>query len=594
MTAKNGAFGKPNPAPGANPTVVSVGGAGGQSTGIGQYGSNSVGAGLSPLTPLGVKTTTGGFNEAQDYLKSIGGGVIEVTHSITGMGQFVFRNGVSVRGNNYQMTNSATNPNMPTPFITDPDIAMANKSDLLGLNLNVDGIARTDTIVNAPGATTIGASPYTYANATPGYTLIAVLDGTVSAITNGGNACPNVYGIFAVAPGKSLVVTYTAGAGTTPTVVLLAAGAVLGPGSTNNWDMTLTGTNGGNGVLGCGWVSPAGTDLGNNFGNHYWTLGVLSTTGLFAYRFMGAGGGNNDAFVNNDIDFIYAQGFAAGGVNPGYGIIFSYHTDSNRIAMAYLVPNAAAAAGSYTVAFNDGYFAASPATDVKVNGNIIGWLIATPNTAGTNCNLALVNASGLTASSGGANEITRFERLASLITPVLIQNGGLFTGHDSTVGHLAWWNLSKTNILGVMPSVSFKPANLTGVVLAATFQMGGLGAGTGPVLFTPNLTGIIKVTLVAQMETSVAADGYKVQLYVGTGTAPVQGAAVTGTAIMNNAVARTVTVGASDYDPVTLVGYVTGLTVGTQYWGDIAIAWVTTGGTFIAQNVFVIVEELPA
>lgn len=579
---------------GANPTVISVTATGSRTSGVGAYGPNSTGTGLSPLTPSGVLTTTGGIQEAFDYLKSIGGGVVEITANASFKGQIVFRNGVTVRGNNYLLSNTATNAACPTPFLTDVDIAMASKTDLLGVNLSAGSVARTDTIINAPGATTIGASPYTYTNSTPGYTILVVTGGTVSAITNGGNALANAYGCIAVAPGTSVVVTYTAGAGTTPTVVLVGGILVLGSGYTNNFDITCSGTNGGNGVNGCGFVSPAGTDLGNCYSNHFLTLGITSTTGLFAYRWFGAGGANNDAFVNNQIDLLYAQGFAAGGSAAGYGITFSAHTDSNHIAMAFLVPNSGAAAGSYQVAYNDGYFGLVSA-DLKVNANEIEWLIAAPNLATTNCNVALVNDSGLTANSGGPNVIRRFERVSSLTTPVVIANGGIFTGSDSTRGKEADWKLSQLNQLGVTPTVQHAPANVSTITLAATFKMMGLGAdGTDPCVVTPNLTGKLKVTLTCQVETSVAADGFKIALYQHTGAAPANGVGVTGTIMNQNAKAYTVTPGNSDYVIVTIVGFAAGLTVGTQYWVDAAVAWVTTGGTLVAQNVDVLIEELAA
>jgi len=140
------------------------------------------------------------------------------------------------------------------------------------------------------------------------------------------------------------------------------------------------------------------------------------------------------------------------------------------------------------------------------------------------------------------------------------------------------------------------PGNAGAITLAATFKMGGLGAdGTDACVVTPLLTGNIKATLVCQMETSVAADGFKVALYQGAvgGGAPANGAAVTGTIMNQNAKAMTATIANSDYQPITLVGYAPGLTVGTQYWVDFAVAWVTTGGALVAQNIDCIIEELP-
>jgi hypothetical protein len=591
--------------PGGSPTIVSVGSVGAQSTGVGVYGPSSVGAGLSIMTPIGVPTTTGGFNEAQDYLKSIGGGVMEISAPINAKGQFIFRNGVTVRGNNFLLTNSSTNAQCPNPFLTDVDTDMANKTDLYGIDLNCDAIARLDTIINAPGATTIGASPYTYTNSLAYYVLIGVFDGTVSAISINGNSVTSPsasYGIFALPPNGTLTVTYTAGAGTTPTMVLLAAGMSFGSGNTNNFDVTIEGTAAGNGIQGCGWANALGTYLGNNGYNHYHTLGTTSTTGLFAYRFLGAGGGNNYAFVNNQIDLIYAQGHSAGGVNAGYGIDFAYHSDSNHINMAYLVSNSGAAAGSYNVVFNDNYFSETTSSDVKVNANTIDWLVATPNAAGTNCGTVLTNYAGLTAQSGGENAVLRLERLQTL-TPaqaVVIQNGGNLTYYDSTVTSTVPYTVkSQPNQLGVTPtfwgtgggSNTVATASTT-YVMAGLATAGGTGAGlSAPSVFTPVLTGNLKVTIKGNIRNTTAADGYGCRVQYSSGTAPITGAATTGSTA-GDALQASASIAGGNL-PFCHVVIITGRTLGTQQWIDLGFLAIT-GGTVTLTNIDVIIEELAA
>ncbi len=102
-----------------------------------------------------------------------------------------------------------------------------------------------------------------------------------------------------------------------------------------------------------------------------------------------------------------------------------------------------------------------------------------------------------------------------------------------------------------------------------TTKMNGL-AGS----ITPATSGNVLILLDSTAKNTTSGDGCNVQLAVGTGSAPANGASATGTTVGNlfnyiNALTQT---------PMSLNGYVTGLTVGTAYWIDVQVS-ANSGGT---------------
>ncbi|MCI4332052.1 MAG: hypothetical protein L3K19_09465, partial [Thermoplasmata archaeon] len=154
------------------------------------------------------------------------------------------------------------------------------------------------------------------------------------------------------------------------------------------------------------------------------------------------------------------------------------------------------------------------------------------------------------------------------------------------------------NRVGVTPSVSIGPANSTGIVLAATFKMAGFAKNAGPTVFIPAAGGLgkVKATFVVAVSTSVAADGVKIDVRAGlvSGGIPNQGDAVTGVSGLQNTLTETATTGNNNLGTRTYVAFFSGLTPGVQYWFDMAIAFVTTGGTGALQQATCIFEDLPA
>lgn len=204
-----------------------------------------------------------------------------------------------------------------------------------------------------------------------------------------------------------------------------------------------------------------------------------------------------------------------------------------------------------------------------VTGDLYGFMVG----AGlTNTGATTLNVNGL-----GAKDI--FIGSTTLQGGELRENQFVLVGYDGTQFQL---------LRGIVPaSGGFTPGNPTGVAGAAVMM--GIGATCA---ITPRVSGEILISLSGDQGNSSAGIGPNVvQLRYGTGTAPVNGAAVTGTAA-GSAISLTLTNSASgDRHPFSCCAHVTGLTVGTAYWIDISLS--STIGTSTAQNLSMIVRESP-
>lgn len=141
--------------------------------------------------------------------------------------------------------------------------------------------------------------------------------------------------------------------------------------------------------------------------------------------------------------------------------------------------------------------------------------------------------------------------------------------------------------IGLANTMRFVPSNPTGTSSTANPVMMGLGQQATPVVFTPKKTGRIEVILCCQGQSDTASDGFSVLMYYGTGTAPANGAAEVGTGFGQSVTSSPGTLAL----PLTMVGTVSSLTIGTQVWIDLALEAIT-GGTASLTNLIVIIKEL--
>jgi hypothetical protein len=100
----------------------------------------------------------------------------------------------------------------------------------------------------------------------------------------------------------------------------------------------------------------------------------------------------------------------------------------------------------------------------------------------------------------------------------------------------------------------------------------------------------LKIEVKGGMTNNTAGDGAAAKLYYGTAPAPTNGAALTGTQKGTQSQVDYFPT-ASKYFPFELKTVVPGLTIGTQYWFDLALLAVT-GGTAGLNNLEVLITEL--
>jgi hypothetical protein len=128
------------------------------------------------------------------------------------------------------------------------------------------------------------------------------------------------------------------------------------------------------------------------------------------------------------------------------------------------------------------------------------------------------------------------------------------------------------------------PADPTGTT-STTGVMMGLA-----VAFTPVRSGNIMVQVEGQMQNNTGGDGAKASLYYGTGSAPANGAALTGTQKGKPGQIDAVPTASKKW-PFGISTIITGLTLNTAIWLDLALAAIT-GGTANLNGLEIVVTEI--
>ena len=109
---------------------------------------------------------------------------------------------------------------------------------------------------------------------------------------------------------------------------------------------------------------------------------------------------------------------------------------------------------------------------------------------------------------------------------------------------------------------------------------------------TPVLSGKIMIIISGDMDNSSGDDGAQVQMRTGTGTPPLNGAALTGTTqgglVKMSVVASVGTV--VTRVPFSLNAIVTGLTLNTAVWIDISLAAIGAGNARVRDISISVVE----
>lgn len=141
-------------------------------------------------------------------------------------------------------------------------------------------------------------------------------------------------------------------------------------------------------------------------------------------------------------------------------------------------------------------------------------------------------------------------------------------------------------------SVSYTPSNPTATA-SGTLVMMGLGTTC---TFTPGATGIVMATVNGFWNTATASINGTLSARYGTGTAPANAAAVTGTRWGTGTSDPSINAARSQSGavPFSFTQVITGLTVATAYWFDLATSTSNPSDSATVTNVTMSFTELPA
>ena len=130
----------------------------------------------------------------------------------------------------------------------------------------------------------------------------------------------------------------------------------------------------------------------------------------------------------------------------------------------------------------------------------------------------------------------------------------------------------------------YTPANPASTT-STTLVMAGLALP-----YTPAVSGIVRVQLVGGGKTATAAAGISIGLRYGTGTAPANGDAVTGTSFGDGQYFGAPSTAFNAQ--FALNGIISGLTPGTPVWVDVAFDTANSSDAASLANLSAIIEEV--
>lgn len=197
-----------------------------------------------------------------------------------------------------------------------------------------------------------------------------------------------------------------------------------------------------------------------------------------------------------------------------------------------------------------------------------------------------------TAYAWQANNTTKMRLLGDA---TLQLKPGAAPANDASYGQLYYssadnkWHIKDiANNDGTVLSTSRAVITATTAAPTATSSTTSVMMGCAGTI-TPIQTNRLKVTICGQMKNSVAGSGVTVDLRYGSGTKPANADAVSGTVIGIEQTTVSTTAGQSA--GFTIVGHVTGLTLGTAYWLDASVKAVTSGSASIT-GITICAEEV--
>lgn len=215
--------------------------------------------------------------------------------------------------------------------------------------------------------------------------------------------------------------------------------------------------------------------------------------------------------------------------------------------------------------------------------------IATSTGAAVNLGNIATENTPLQLSKGGTNADTS----AATTGQILRNSGAAFVATTATypaTGGTAgnFIRSDGTNFSSVAIGAASKTTSNPTAITGTTLKMVGLNMA-----LTPSISGKVLVMFQGSYFNNTAGAGTAVQISYGTGTAPTNAAALTGTqvgSVMRSANSNLAGSTSTEF-PFSLAWFVTGLTVNTAYWFDLASSAVASG-TPTFENVTGFVIEL--
>ncbi len=190
---------------------------------------------------------------------------------------------------------------------------------------------------------------------------------------------------------------------------------------------------------------------------------------------------------------------------------------------------------------------------------------------------------GVTPPAAGVGQFN-----TSVIAPLVNATTGLQINGAATAGNTLIGN--GTNFVSLARALTTAlPADQTGNA-TATFKMNGLGAAGAPCTVTPTATGRVTFFISGTVFNATAiADGATYKIAYGTGAAPANAAAATGTVI--SAPAKYIAATTAEKAPFAIQASVTGLALNTAHWFDLQLADITAGTASIADVTCTAMEQ---
>jgi hypothetical protein len=148
---------------------------------------------------------------------------------------------------------------------------------------------------------------------------------------------------------------------------------------------------------------------------------------------------------------------------------------------------------------------------------------------------------------------------------------------------------STANVVHAGTSAALAPTNAgspTGTTSTGAYKMMGMGASCA---ITPIVSGRVLFTIAGNLGTSAGGDSVQAYGTYGSGAVPSNGASAAGTQFSS---VDTENATLTSFGGRTFTAVVTGLTLGTPYWFDVALEAVT-GGTASITNVYCSAVEIP-